>query len=233
MLNILIVDDEPLAHDVLLHHCSRHADLNVVGQCYNAAQALTATGSFKIDLMFVDIRMPRFGGLDLLRGMNAPPLAIIVSAHREYALDGFELDIVDYLLKPVSAERFSEALAKVRRRIAEQMPTVSEHDRQLVLKVDRALRRFDHADIDYIQAQGNFVLVSGPATSFLATATLKSLIECLPADQFARVHKSYIVRRSAILEQKSNLLRLKNGAEIPIGKSFRATSFFNSVTIQV
>jgi two-component system, LytTR family, response regulator len=82
MLNILIVDDEPLAHDVLLHHCSQHTGLNVVGQCYNAAQALTATESFKIDLMFVDIRMPRFGGLELLRGMTAPPLTIIVSAYK-------------------------------------------------------------------------------------------------------------------------------------------------------
>jgi two-component system, LytTR family, response regulator len=233
MLNILIVDDEPLAHDVLLHHCSRHTDLNVVGQCYNAAQALSATESFKIDLMFVDIRMPRFGGLELLRGMTAPPLAIIVSAHKEYALDGFELDIVDYLLKPVSAERFSEALDRVRRRIGAQKPNVNEPDRQLVLRVDRTLRRFDYDDIDYIQAQGNFVLVSSCGRTFLATATLKGLLDCLPVDQFVRVHKSYIVRRSAILEQKSNMLRLKNGREIPIGKSFRGTSFFSGVTMQV
>ncbi len=225
MLNVLIVDDEPLAHEVLVHHCRAQSDLTIVGQCHNAAEALAALERQRVDLMFLDVRMPRFGGLDLLRGLTAPPLTIIVSAHREHALDGFDLDVIDYLLKPVSAARFAEALDKVRRRIAADEPPETGPARDIILKVDRSRRRFALDRIAYFQAQGNFVLVSSADGTVLATTTLKALHEALPNQSFVQVHKSYIVRRAAIVAQRSDSLELESGTAIPIGKSFRGGRF--------
>lgn len=218
MLNVLIVDDEPLAHDVLLHHCAAHPDVRVVGQCYNAAEALAVIGGQPVDLLLLDIRMPRFGGLDLLRGLEAPPMAIIVSAHHEHALDGYDLDVVDYLLKPVSAERLSAALDKVRRRLVPAPPPAAA---DIVLKVDRALRRFQLDHITCFEAEGNFARVWFEGDSCLATITLRKLEATLPRDRFQRVHKSYMVNLDAVTELRSGTIVLSNGMTVPVGRSYR------------
>lgn len=219
MLNILIVDDEPLAHDVLLHHCAAHPDVRIAGQCFNAAEALAAISAGKIDLLLLDIKMPRFGGLDLLRGLEAPPLAIIVSAHRDHALDGYDLDVIDYLLKPVSAERLGAALAKARRRLHAVPPPV---ERDIVLKVDRGSRRFRLGEIICFEAEGNFARVWSHGQSALATITLRKLEEVLPDGAFVRLHKSYIVNVDAITEVRSGVVTLANGVDISIGRIYRS-----------
>lgn len=222
MLNILIVDDEAPAHDVLTHHCNTYNDVHIAGQCYNAAQALTALQTLAVDLMFLDIRMPGFGGLDLLRGLEKPPLTIITSAHREHALDGFDLDVVDFLLKPVSAERFGSALDKARRRLTPSGDAIRDETQDFVLKVDRSMRRFRLADISHFEAQGNFVKVwTGKNTAALATTTLRQLRETLPSDLFVQVHKSFIVNRTHIVRQGANSLTMDVGISIPIGRKFR------------
>lgn len=221
-MNVLIVDDEPLAHEVLLHHCGGHADVKVVGRCYNAAEALKVFETTPIDLMFLDIRMPRFGGLDLLRGLALPPLTVVVSAHKEHALDGFELDVVDYLLKPVNAERFASALEKVRRRLAAERP---EKDDYVVLKVDRALRRFRLDGIVCLEAQGNFVKVFSDDGVWLATVTLRRLLLLLPTSKFVQIHKSYIVNRKRITELRTSSLSLDNNMSLPIGRRRRSNLF--------
>jgi two-component system, LytTR family, response regulator len=223
MLRVLIVDDEPYAHDVLAHHCTKYPDIAIVGRCQSAAEALKVIEAEVVDLMFLDIRMPVFGGLDLLRGLDQPPLTVIVSAHQEHALDGFELDVVDYLLKPVGAERFQATLGKVRRRIAEQSVAVREGPDDLVLKVDRALRRFRLAEVSNFEAHGNFVNVVGDWGNVLATTTLKILSQSLPANRFVQIHRSYIVNRERIVEQHHDKVRLSDGQFIPIGRSYRDT----------
>lgn len=227
MLKVLIVDDEPLAHEVLIHLCRDHPDLQVVAQCQSAAEALAAIEQSPVDLMFLDVQMPRFGGIDLLRGLAAPPLTVIVSAHRDHAFEGFELDVIDYLLKPVSAARFAEAVDKVRRRIAAASPGGNEPAQDIVLKVDRTLRRFALDDVSFFQAQGNFVMVTGAFGRALATTTLKALLEALPDPAFVQVHKSYIVRRGAIAAQTGKTLQLADGATIPVGKSFRGSDYLS------
>ena len=223
VLKVLIVDDEPLAHDVLAHLCEGEGDIEIVAHCLNAAGALLQLEKQAIDLMFLDIRMPAFGGLDLLRGLQNAPLTIIVSAHQEHAFDGFELDVVDYLLKPVSAARFAEALAKVRRRRAIAASAVNEEPEEIVLKVDRALRRFRFDEITCFQAQGNFVAVISGGQAFLATITIKQLRAQLPATRFVQVHRSRIVHRLRIVEQRSHELLLDDGQVVPIGRSYRGT----------
>lgn len=223
MLKALIVDDEPLAHDVLTHLCERETDIKVVAQCLSAAEALKHLERRTIDLMFLDIRMPMFGGLDLLRGLDKPPLTVIVSAHQEHAFDGFELDVVDYLLKPVSAARFAEAVTKVRRRRQSGEPEPTQQPEEIVLKVDRAMRRFHLDDIAYFRAQGNFVAVVAGDQTYLATTTMKQLSAQLPADRFVRIHRSCIVQRQRIVEQRHNNLLLDNGQSVPISRSYRKT----------
>lgn len=227
MLNVLIVDDEVPAHEVLLHHCRTHADINVAGRCYNAAEALAAIATERVDLMFLDIRMPRFGGLDLLRGLYAPPLTVIVSAHKEHALDGFDLDVVDYLLKPVSAMRFAAALDKARRRLASDRVENGKTQQDLVLKVDRTMRRFRFDEIACFQAQGNFVQVWTQAGVVLASTTMRRLLELLPADRFVQIHRSHIVNCSYIAEHDAGSVRLDNGMQAPIGKNFRGRSLLH------
>lgn len=222
MLNVLLVDDEPLAHEVLLHHCRAHPDLKVVGQCQSAASALEALGQHPVDLMFLDIRMPQFGGLDLLRGLEKPPLTIIVSAHGEHALDGFDLDVIDYLLKPVSAARFAAALDKVRRRLSDNADLRPREGEFLTVRVDRSIRRLPLSRVSHVQAQGNFVKVWSEEGNFLATTTLRKLLDSLPKEEFVQVHRSFAVRREAIRQKRPDTLVLANGMEIPIGRSFRA-----------
>ncbi|MDP3907523.1 LytTR family DNA-binding domain-containing protein [Novosphingobium sp.] len=222
MLNVLIVDDEPLAHEVLAHHCRGEPDIAIAAHCLSAAEALARLEAQCIDLMFLDIRMPLFGGLDLLRGLHSPPLTIIVSAHQEHALAGFELDVVDYLLKPVSAERFQKALGKVRRRIAERPIPRPANPEDIVLKVDRVMRRFRLAEVSAFEAQGNFVNVVGDWGTALATATLKGLRTGLPPERFVQVHRSFIVNRDRIVEQHHDKVRLEDGRLFPIGRSYRA-----------
>lgn len=219
MLRVLIVDDEAPAHEVMQHHVALHDDLEIIGHCYSAAEALAALQSLTVDVMILDIRMPDFGGLDLLRGLSKPPLTIIASAHRDHAIDGYELDVADYLLKPVSTDRFAAALDKVRRRFAE---TERSEQRDIILKVDRAMRRFLLEDVACFQAQGNFVQVwTGANMSALATTTLRSLEEALAADRFIRVHKSYVINCGRVRERRGTSLILDTGMEVPIGKSYR------------
>lgn len=217
-MNALIVDDEALAHDVLLHHCAAHPDVRIVGRCYNAAEALAALAAQPVDLLLLDIRMPPFGGLDLLRGMEAAPMAIIVSAHREHALDGYDLDVVDYLLKPVSADRLAAALDKVRRRLA---PASAPDQTEIVLKVDRTFRRFRIDSIACVEAEGNFVKVWFDGGNCLATITLSKLEALLPGERFKRVHKSFVVNLDAVSQFGSRSLALANGMTVPIGRTYR------------
>lgn len=220
MLKVLVVDDEPLAHDVIAHHCRGESDLEIVGHCLSAAEARARLDREPVDLLFLDMRMPVQGGLDFLRGLAAPPLTVVISAHQEFALDGFELDVVDYLLKPVSAARFAAALAKVRRRLAPRSGQASD-PAAIVLKVDRALRRISLDSIACCEAEGNFVRVSGQEGIFLATTTLKALAAGLPDAQFVQIHRSFIVNRSRIAGQHRDHVVLDDGRTIPVGRQFR------------
>lgn len=174
-LRALLIDDEPLAHQVLLHHLQKHPDITVVAQCYDATQALAVLAEQSVDLLFLDVNMPALSGLALLKVLAHRPLVVLVSAHAEHALAGFDLDVVDYLLKPVAAERFAQALDKVRRQLvsqshtpqaqakpaqcAEQAATLAPLVNKLWVRVDREDRQLAIADIHYLEAFGNYVKI--------------------------------------------------------------------------
>jgi two-component system, LytTR family, response regulator len=219
MLSALIVDDEPLAHQVLLHHLKSHSDIHVLGQCYNASQALAALAKQRVDLLLLDINMPELSGIDMLKVMANRPHVIIISAHQQFAIDGFALDVVDYLLKPVGAERFAQALQKVRQRIVKPTPPAAPPS--IVVKVDREQRLILLSDITFLEAYGNFIKLWQGKTMVLVSATLKSLLDTLPGTQFVQIHKSYVVNRQHIVGFDGQQLRLSSGQVLKLGKTYR------------
>lgn len=229
MLKLLLVDDEPLAHQVLLHHLAQHPDMQVVTHSYNATQALAVLAKQQIDLMLLDIQLPVLTGLEMLKVLAQPPQVIITSAYADYALDGYELDVTDYLLKPISAERLALALDKVRRKnLLLAAATAGKNSVQpppvagfIVLKVDRELRRFELASICCFEAYGNYVKVwQGPQMT-LVSSTLKQLCHQLSATAFVQVHKSFLVATAHVVSRDSQQLRLTNQMKVKIGDAYK------------
>jgi len=226
MINALIIDDEPLAHQVILHHLKQHQDIKVIGQCYNATEALVKLAKEKIDLLFLDINMPQLSGIEFLKVLANKPQVIIISAYQEYAFEGFELDVTDYLLKPVSAKRLEQALNKVRNganQITQDIPTKNEHT-NIVLKVGKEKRKYLIEEISMLEAYGNYVKVYQGETCDLVNSTLKHLMQQLPTDQFIQVQKSYIVNKMHVCAVDKDYVSLSEGQKVKIGKSFKVES---------
>lgn len=223
---LLIVDDEPLAHQVLLHHLAAHADMVVAGHCYSAAEAMAVLAQQPIDLILLDIQLPVLTGLQMLQLLAKPPQVMLVTAYAEFALDGFALDVTDYLLKPVSGERLALALDKVRRRAGLPVPVATAAaaggNEHIVLKVDRELRRFELASICCVEGYGNYVKVWQGQQMTLASSTLKAVMEQTAAAGFIQVHKSFLVNPRHVSSLDSQLLKLSNQQQIRIGEAFKA-----------
>ncbi|MCF7500017.1 response regulator transcription factor [Pseudoalteromonas sp. L1] len=220
MIRAIIVDDEPLAHQVIEHHLQTHSDIKIIAQYVSAKDALYGLAKSTIDLVFLDINMPELTGIELLRTLAHPPQIIIVSAYQEYAITGFELNVTDYLLKPVSAPRLEQALNKVRERLVK--PNITEPN-NITLKVDREKRKFNLDSIEYIEAYGNYVKVHQAEQATLASTTLKQLSEQL-SHSFTQIHKSFLVNKQKVIAVNSEFVELNTGKTLKIGKSFKDLS---------
>ena len=223
-LQLLIVDDEPLAHQVLMHHLAAHTDVVVLGHCYSAAEAMAVLATQPVDLIVLDIQLPVLTGLQMLKLLAEPPQVVLVTAYAEFALEGFALDVTDYLLKPVSSERLALALDKVRRRAGLLLPaaaTAAAESAHIVLKVDRELRRFDLETICCFEGYGNYVKVWQGERMTLVSATLKAISEQTAGSGFVQVHKSFLVNPRQVQSLDSQSLRLSNQQQIRIGEAFK------------
>ncbi|MBB4079084.1 DNA-binding LytR/AlgR family response regulator [Lewinella aquimaris] len=224
-INCLIVDDEELARRLVGSYCDRLSDLRVVGEANNPVAAMDILREHEIDLLFLDIQMPEMTGLDFLRTLRRPPAVILTTAYSDYALEGFELDVVDYLVKPFSFERFVRAVGKAREyRFSDVArsgapPPQSDAPPYQLVRSDRKTYRIPHADILYIESMREYVAYHTPTGRTLALGSLKQLEEELPAN-FLRVHKSYIVAKDKVEVLEGNMLHI-GGAKIPIGGSYR------------
>jgi len=220
MLKALIIDDEPLAHEVILYHLAEHADISIVGRCYNATQALSWLANDHVDLLFLDINMPDLSGIELLKVLRNRPQAIVISAYQEYAIQGFELDVTDYLLKPVCSDRLSQALDKVRFRNEKRlsMEVVPHH---IILKVDREKRKFTLVDITLLEAYGNYVKLWQGDEMVLVNSSLKQLIEMLPNTKFTQVHKSFVVNNAKIIVVETDSITMECGRTVKVSKTFK------------
>ncbi len=229
-INVLIIDDEPLAQEVLETYIQKIPNLNLVQKCNNAIEANQALQSRAIDLMFLDIEMPQLTGTNFLRSLSNPPKVIFTTAYPNYAIEGFELDAVDYLLKPISLERFMKSVNRAMEQISlekkENAPVVHEEEEQdfIFVKADKKLVKINFEDIVYIEGLKDYVIIKMDSQRVITLQTMKSLEDKLPAHRFKRIHRSYIVALDKINAIVGNVVEvIEKGQEkhLPIGKNYK------------
>ena len=222
----LVIDDEPMARDVLRRYIEKVPALEIAGEYSNAIDALVFLQNTQVDLIFLDIRMPELLGTEFVRSLQNPPKIIFTTAFKEYALDGFELDAVDYLLKPVRFERFLKALNKAfPKKEKEQINNniVSEKKSSndfIYLRVDRKLVKIILADLLYIESARDYVKVFTKDASYITRQTISSIEAMLSGNEFIRIHRSYIISIKKITSFTNELVEIGN-KELPIGKFYR------------
>lgn len=225
-LRCLLIDDEPPALKVLESHMSQINGLEIVGQCRNAIEALDVLHQRTVDVIFLDIKMPKLLGTDFLRNLSQPPKVIFVTAFRDYALESYELDAVDYLVKPVSFERFVKAVSKLKRMTApdKEVPTSnysSNPEAFVYLKVDKQMQKIFVHEILYIESWKDYVkLFLSPNRSILVKQSIGSMENLLSAHRFVRVHRSYIVSIDKVSGYNGFFVQV-NKTDIPIGRLYK------------
>jgi len=225
-IRCLAVDDEPPALDVLKKYILSVQSLELVGTCADAVEALNFIRRHSIDLLFLDIQMPQILGTDFLRTLKKPPKVIFTTAFRKFAVEGFELDAVDYLLKPISFERFLKAVNKVMD--ASLNGTLSEEtvsqktniDNYIYLRSDRKMIKVALSDILYIESIKDYIKVIATSGTVITKQSISSIEETLPKDMFIRIHRSFIIALNKV-ESYSNELVWLGKSELPISRMYR------------
>ncbi len=220
MINCLVVDDEPIARKGLLEHIQQVDFLVPVAECKNAMEAASWLQRKPIDLIFLDIQMPKLTGIDFLRNLTAPPLVIFTTAYPEYALEGYELDVLDYLLKPVSFARFLKSALKAQDLLLKTKPGLAAPQEFFFIKSNQKLEKIKMDDVLYVEGMSNYVVVHTRQKKYIAYLTFKGMEEKLPQHLFVRIHKSFLVSINAIETIDINEVKLENGV-LPIGKTYK------------
>lgn len=229
MPNVIIVDDEPLALDVLETYIEKIPELTLVQKCTNAIEANAALQNHSIDIMFLDIQMPQLTGIEFLKTLKDPPLVIFTTAYANYAIEGFELEATDYLLKPISFDRFLKSvnravdLLKLKEapKAEIEAPAGSDH---IFVKADKKLIKITYDEIQYIEGLKDYVIIRMSNDRVITLQTMKSLEVKLPSNIFHRIHRSYIVNLTNIKAIVGNMVEVKEKGQvkhIPIGKNYR------------
>lgn len=218
----IIIEDEPLAQNILEKYVTDHPSLQLVAVCTDALEAQPILSQQKIQLIFLDINLPKLSGINFIRTLLHPPLIIFTTAYPEYAVEGFELNAVDYLLKPFSFERFLKAVNRALEKLNSENTLVAEEKMlHIFLKSDKKIHRVDLDSIQYIEAIGDYMKVVTDTGQLIVNETMKKLQEDLPVKQFIRVHKSFIISRNRIKFIEANYVQLE-GKTIPIGATYRS-----------
>jgi len=224
-ISCLAVDDEPPALDVLRKYISGVQALELVGTCSDAIEALNFIRKRTVDLIFLDIQMPQILGTDFLRTLKNPPKIIFTTAFRKFAIEGFELDAVDYLLKPISFERFLKAVNKVMDvsfndtfSLEQEIPVKT--DQHIYFRSDRKMIKVLFSDIIYIESLKDYIKVVGISGSIITKQSISSIEETLPKNMFLRIHRSFIIALNKI-ESYSNELVWLGKTELPISRMYR------------
>lgn len=219
----VIADDEPIARQIIENYIGSIPNLELVTSCKNAFEVMAVLQDRTIDLLFLDINMPELTGLSLLKTLLQKPNVIITTAYPEYAVEGFELSVTDYLLKPFSLERFIQAINKVEQNSQPLVKTTSEDkeevNQSIFVKSDKKIIKVDFDEIQYIEAYGNYIKIF-TNKMILTPQTLSDFLEKLP-DSILRIHKSFAVNFNKLKLIDGNQIVLKNDTKLPIGKSYR------------
>jgi DNA-binding LytR/AlgR family response regulator len=227
-IKVLIVDDEPHAIEVIENYLSNFSEVEIVATCQNGIEAFKVLQQKNIDLMFLDIQMPGIKGTDLVKSLKKQPRIIFTTAFAEYAVEGFELEAVDYLIKPISFDRFLRSMDKVLRHfgaqqqiVFSQQSTLVEKDTFLYLKVDRKMMKIAIKDILWIESQKDYIKVVLQSKELVSKQKISLIEELLPEDEFVRIHRSFIVSISKIDSYYSYAVEINN-KELPIGRNYKA-----------
>ncbi len=219
-LQCLIVDDEPIGRGALARYVEQIDFLSLMGSCKNALEANNRLKEQEIDLIFLDIHMPMMSGLDWLSTLSKSPLIIFTTAHPQYAIESYEFDAIDYLLKPISFQRFLQAANKAQRFFSSLDRTPSEEEDYIFVKTDQQLVKVQIADIVFIESMQNYILFHTATEKIMTLVPLKQALEMLPADQFLQVHKSYVVAKDKVEAVEGNQLIL-GGQRVPVSVRLR------------
>lgn len=225
----LIVDDEPLAIEVIENHISQFENLEVAATCRNAVKAFEILETQDIDLIFLDIQMPKLTGIDFLKSIKNPPKVILTTAYIDYALEGYELDVIDYLVKPISFQRFLKAInkyfaiASVKDSSKIDKETKSEKDFTFV-KADRKNHKVLFSEIIYVESIKDYIKIHAINKKLVVKQTLSSFENELPAEDFIRIHRSFIVNLNYITAYTAHDIEI-NSIELPIGISYKQKVF--------
>lgn len=234
-IKCIIVDDEPLARDVLVTHAQQIDQLEVVASCGNALEAFEYIQQGHIQLVFLDIKMPKLTGLELIESIKNPPLVVFTTAYREFAIKAFDLDAIDYLLKPISLTRFLKTISKVNKyfqgpqneHITEgeedsgKNPPASPEPEFLYIKSDRKVVKLDLGCIRYLESLNDKVIIHLEDKEVVTSQRISYLAEKLPKPHFVRIHRSYIISLTHITAYNNIMVEVK-GRELPIGRNYRS-----------
>jgi len=233
MIRTILIDDEPLARDIVKYYLKNFPDIEVVAECSDGFEGLKAINQFRPDFIFLDIQMPKINGFEMLELVENPPAVIFTTAFDEYAIKAFEVNAVDYLLKPIEQERFDQALKKLPLKLKqphlpdELLETASlspaQHNR-VVVKINGAIKIIPVADINYFEADDDHVRLSTTEGYFHKNKTMSFFEQTLDASQFIRIHRSYLINLAQVSkielkEKDSYVVLLKSGIWLPVSKT--------------
>lgn len=226
-IKVLIIDDEPLAREIIESHLSKIPSWEVVGSCANAEEAYEALLSSDVDVIFLDIQMPKITGIDFLKSLKNPPLTILTTAYNEYAVEGYTLNVVDYLLKPILFNRFFQAIEKVNEKLAsgDGNDEGQEELNYFFFKHNGKLIKVVFDDIVYIKAEQEYSYIFTSNDKFLVSMHLKKIQEILPEEEFIRIHRSYIVSKKKVTSIYGNTIQIGDSISLPISKTNKSFLF--------
>ncbi len=214
-IRCMIVDDEPISRDIVRRYLSKYDDFEVLQEAKNAFEALKLINESLVDVIFLDINMPKLSGLSMIKTLSPAPAIVFVTAYPEYAVQGFEVEALDYLVKPVSPERFADTIMKIRKKVARD-----REDHHIFVKADRKTFRVALNEIFYLKSNGDYIHVIRDGKSLITNESLKNMQQRLPAGQFVRTHKSYIVNLSYVKAFERGRIILRD-IDLPVGDKYR------------
>lgn len=221
-IKCVITDDEPMARKGLVGYIEKIDFLTLSGECENALQLNELLKVECPDLIFLDIEMPYINGIDFLCGLQDSPKVIITSAYEQYALKGYELNVIDYLLKPISFNRFLKAVNKAHEIFHTERNTTNEP--HVFVKIGKQIKRIDIGNILYVESLGNYVVIHTAEAKEIVNMTLKNLLEFLPTGMFIQVHRSYAVQTDKVTAIEGNMARIGND-RVPISRNLKDKVF--------